>query len=68
MLHLPGLLLPEPLSPLQTTADSYLRRRHLNTQSQVWLSLLWGSLLLSPSPGVHRLCLCPPSVSGGYEV
>ena len=48
MLHLPGLLLPEPLSPLQTTADSDLRSRHSNTQRQVWLSLLWGHCSFPP--------------------
>ena len=37
---LPYLLQPEPLSPRQATADSCLRRRHSNTQRQVWLSLL----------------------------
>ena len=35
----PGLLHPEPLPPWQATADPYLRRRHLKTQRQVWLSL-----------------------------
>ena len=35
----PGLLHPEPLPLRQATADLYLRRRHSNTQRQVWLSL-----------------------------
>ena len=35
----PGLLHPEPLR--QATAEPDLRRRHSNTQRQVWLSL-WG--------------------------
>ena len=35
MLCLPGLLLPEPLSPQQATADPCLRRRHSNTQRWV---------------------------------
>ena len=30
---------PEPLPLRQATADLYLRRRHSNTQRQVWLSL-----------------------------
>ena len=42
MLCLPGLLLPEPLSPQQATADPCLRRRPSNIYRQVWLSLLWG--------------------------
>ena len=38
---LPGVLQPEPLSLRQVTAGPCLRRRHSNTQRQVWLSLLW---------------------------
>ena len=38
MLH-PGLLHPETLPLWQATDDSYLFRRHSNTQRQVWLSL-----------------------------
>ena len=57
-LHLPSLLQPEPLYPQQVTADPCLCRRHSNTQRQVWLSLLWGSLLLSLGPGVHKGFVC----------
>ena len=39
MLHDPGLLQPEPLSPWQSTADPCLCRKQSNTQRQVWLSL-----------------------------
>ena len=39
MLHVPGLLQPEPLSLWQATADLCLHRKHSKTQSQVWLSL-----------------------------
>ena len=39
MLHLPGLLQPEPLPLQQVTDDPCLGRRHSNTQRQVWLSL-----------------------------
>ena len=39
MLHDPGLLQPESLSPWQATTDSCLHRKHSNTQRQVWLSL-----------------------------
>ena len=52
---LPGLLQPEPLSVRQVTADPCLHRRHSNPQRQVWLSLLWGSLLLSFHPGMHKV-------------
>ena len=55
----PGLLQPEPLSLWQATADTCLRRRHSNTQRQVWPSLLWGSLLLSLGPGVHKVLFEP---------
>ena len=36
-LCLPGLLQPETLTPLQTTADPCLCKKHSNTQRQVWL-------------------------------
>ena len=59
-LCLPGLLLPEPLSPWQATAGPCLHRRQSNTfQRQFWLSLLWRSLLLSLCPGVHEVLLVP---------
>ena len=57
--RLPGLLLPESLSPPQATADPCLRRSFSNTHRQVWLSLLWGSLLLSLGPGVHKFLFVP---------
>ena len=56
---LPGLLQPEPLSPWQATDDLCLSRRHSNTQSQVWLSLLWGSLHLSLSLGAYKVLFAP---------
>ena len=43
MLHDPGLLQPEPLSPRQGTADPCLHRRYSNTQRQVWFSLCGAS-------------------------
>ena len=46
MLHLPGLLKPEPLSPWQATGDLFL-----------WLSILWKSQLLSLGPGAHKISL-----------
>ena len=70
MPHLPRLLLPEPLSQKQATADPCLS----NTHREGWFILLWGaqsqvgSLLLSLGPDATRLCLCPPSVTSGDEV
>ena len=61
--HLPGLpalLLPVLLSPWEATADPCLCRRPSNTQRQVWLSLLWGSLLLSVGFGAHKILFMPP--------
>ena len=49
-----ALLQLELLSPWQVTTDLCLSRRHSSTQRQVWLSLLWGSPLLSLSPGAHK--------------
>ena len=69
ILHLPGLLLPEPLFLRQATADSYLHRRHSNTQRKIWLSLLWRSLLLSLGLGVHKVLFAPfVCISGRFEV
>ena len=48
----PGLLYPEPLPLQQATADPCLLRRHSNTLSQVWFSLLG-------SPGAHKVLLEP---------
>ena len=59
MLHLPGLLLPEPLFPWQAAAGSCLHRKPSNNRRQVWLSLLWGSLLLSVGSGVHKVLFTP---------
>ena len=59
MPRLPGLLQPEPPSPWRVTADSCLRRGHSNTERQVWLSLLWRSLLHSLGPGVHEVLFAP---------
>ena len=39
----PGLPQPEPLSPWQVTGDPCLRRRHSNTQRQLWISLYGAS-------------------------
>ena len=52
---------PEPLSLWKSTADLYLHRRHGDT---VLSQSLWGSLV----SGVHKVCLCPLSISFGYGV
>ena len=56
---LSGLLQPEPMSPWQVTADPCLCRRHSNTQSRVWFSLLQKSLTHSLGPGVHKVLFVP---------
>ena len=54
VLQLPGLVLEEPLSLWQTTADLCL-----HSHRKVWLSLLWRSLLLSLGPAVHKVLFAP---------
>ncbi|XP_061271536.1 glioma pathogenesis-related protein 1 isoform X2 [Bos javanicus] len=49
--HLPGLLLPEPLSLWQATADLCLLRKHSKA----------GLLLVSLGPGMHKVLLVPPT-------
>ena len=69
ILHLPVLLLPEPLCPWQATADSFFHRRHSNTQRHVWLSLLWGSHCSFPWVlFAHEVLFAPSSLSDRYEV
>ena len=58
-LRLPGLPLLESLSLRQATADSCLCRRPSDTQRQVCLRLLWGSLLLSFGLGTHKVLFVP---------
>ena len=45
--------------PLQATADPWLHRRHSDIQRQVWLSLLWRSLLISLGLSAHKVLLVP---------
>ena len=59
LLCLPALLLPVFLSLWEATADPCLCRRPSHTQRQVWLSLLWGSLLLSVGFGAHKILFMP---------
>ena len=58
----PGLPHPEPLPLKQAIADPYFHRRHSNKV----LAVSGGGGVLGP--GVHKVCLSPPSVSGGYGV
>ena len=59
MLSLPGLLLPVPLTPQQSTMDPHICQRLPNTHRQVWLSLLWGHCSFLLGPGAHRVLLVP---------
>ena len=55
MLHLPGLLQPERLSPQQATV-THASAEDTNTQKQVWLRrTLRRTLLFSLGPGVHKV-------------
>jgi len=54
MLHVPGLLQPEPLALQQATVDLCLHRRHSNTQGRSSLVTV-GSL----GPAVHKVLLEP---------
>ena len=65
---LPGLLWPEPLSLQQVAADLYLHRRHLNTQRQVWLNILWSHCSFPQVLLRIRFCLCPQRISGGCGI
>ena len=68
--HLPELPLPVPLSPQQATADSRRCRRPPNTHRQVWLSFLWGPLLLSPGSWCAQgfVCALQESLGGmGFD-
>ena len=57
--HLSGLLLPVPLTLRQASVNLHLCRRLPHTHRQVWLSLLWRSLLLSLGPGAHTILFMP---------
>ena len=46
------------LSLWLATDDPHLLRRPLNFHKQVWLSLLWGSLLLSPGSWCEEDFVC----------
>ena len=52
-------VLPVPLSPWQATAVPCPHKRSSNMHRQVWLSLLWQSLLLSLGPRAHKVLFVP---------
>ena len=45
-------------TPQQATVDPYLHQRRLDTQREVWLSLLWGHCSSLLAPGVHKALYC----------
>ena len=57
-----ALLHSVPPTLQKVTADPCLRWRLLDSQWQVWASLLWGHCSFLLHPGAHRSCLCSPSV------
>ena len=54
-----GPIVFSPPDPQQATVDPPLCRRHLDTHSQVWLSLLWGHCSFLLGPGVHMVLFVP---------
>ena len=59
MLHLPGLLLPVPLTLWQATVNPPVHWRILYTHRQVWLSFLWSYCSFLLGPGAHKILLVP---------
>ena len=57
-----ALLYSGPPTIQQATTDPHLCWRFLDTHRQVWVSLLWGSLLLSPRSWCTK-GFCVPSKS-----
>ena len=43
----------------QAIADPHLHQRLLNTQGQVWFSLLWGHCSFLMGPGAHKILFVP---------
>ena len=50
-----GLLHSVPAALQQATANPRLHQRLLDTQGQVWVSLLWGHCSFLLGPGVHKV-------------
>ena len=67
MSNLPGLLQSVFLTLQQTTVNTYLRQRLLNTHRQVSVQSLVGSLLFSPGSWCTQgfICALHASVSPG---
>ena len=63
-----ALLHSVPLTLQQATTDPAFCQRLLDTQGQVWASLLWGHFSFFLGPGAHKVCLSPLSISGRYGV
>ena len=53
--------LPHSVSPTlkQTTADTCLHWKLLDTQGHVWVSLLWGHCSFLLGPGVYKVLFVP---------
>ena len=54
-----ALLRSVPPIPQQATADPRLRRRLLDTDGQVWVSLLWGHCSFLLGPGAPKVLSVP---------
>ena len=48
-----------PLTLQQATADPHLCWRLMDTQRQVWISLLWGHCFFLPGPVAHKVLFVP---------
>ena len=58
--HLLRALLQSVFPTLQqATTDPRLHQRALDTQGQVWVSLLWGHCSFLLGPGVHKVLYVP---------
>ena len=56
---MPALLYSVLLTPQQATIHPCLCQELLDTQRQVWLSLLWGHCPFLLAPGVHKVLFVP---------
>ena len=54
-----ALLHSVPLTLHQATVNAHLLWRLLDTQKQVWVSLLWGHCSFLLGPGVHTVLFVP---------
>ena len=68
MLYLPGLLQPEPLSLWQATANPASAGDTQTLKSRSGSVSYGGQYSFPWVPGCSSFCLCPPSISGEYEV